>query len=255
MPSNNFFEESTAQSRIKATIVRDYFWAWVQVILSAQKKLGKGKRIAYVDLFAGPGRYKDGTKSTPLLVLEKAIADRDICERLVTIFNDVDPANAETLTREIEQIPDIWRLTYKPQIQAEEVGDKIVQMFANLNLIPTLFFVDPWGYKGLSLGLINSVVRNWGCDCIFFFNYNRINMGLNNEAVEKHIDVLFGEERAGALRQTLSGLSPDEREAAILEALAQALKGLGTQYVLPFCFKNEDGNRTSHYLIFATKHP
>ena len=25
-----------------------------------------GKKIAYIDLFAGPGRYKDGTKSTPL---------------------------------------------------------------------------------------------------------------------------------------------------------------------------------------------
>lgn len=255
MPSDTFFEESTAQSRIKATIVRDYFWAWVKVIVSAQRKWKKGERIAYIDLFAGPGRYKDGTKSTPLLILETAIADPDMCERLVTIFNDVDPVNAETLTKEIGEIPGIRSLKYKPQIQAEEVGDKIVQMFEKLNLIPTLFFVDPWGYKGLSLGLINSVVKNWGCDCIFFFNYNRINMGLNNEAVEKHIDVLLGEERAGALRKTLAGLKPDERETAIIEALAEALKELGAQYVLPFCFKDEKGNRTSHYLVFATKHP
>ena len=255
MASDTFFEESTAQSRIKATIVRDYFWAWVKVIVGAQKKWKKGERIAYIDLFAGPGRYKDGTKSTPLLILETAIADTDLCERLVTIFNDADPANAEALGKEINEIPGIRSLKYKPEIRTEEVGDKIVQMFEKLNLIPTFFFVDPWGYKGLSLGLINSVVRNWGCDCIFFFNYNRINMGLNNEAVEQHIDVLFGKERASALRKKLTGLKPEEREIAIVEALMEALKELGAQYVLPFCFKDEKGTRTSHYLIFATKHP
>ena len=153
------------------------------------------------------------------MILETAIADPEMCERLVTIFNDVDPANAEILTKEINDIPGIRSLKYRPQIQAEQVGEKIVQMFEKQNLIPTFFFVDPWGYKGLSLGLINSVVKNWGCDFIFFFNYNRINMGLHNEAVEQHIDVLFGEERAATLREMLAGLPPEERETAIVEAL------------------------------------
>jgi three-Cys-motif partner protein len=255
MSSNSFFDESTAQSRIKAAIVRDYFWAWVRVIVGTQKKWKKGERIAYIDLFAGPGRYKDGTKSTPLLVLEGAIADSEMCERLVTIFNDADRANAEALRKEINEIPGIRSLKYQPQIQAEEVGDKIVQMFEKLNLIPTFFFVDPWGYKGLSLGLINSVIKNWGCDCIFFFNYNRINMGLANKAVEEHINVLFGKARAEVLRKKLEGLRPEDREAAIIEALVEALKELGAGYVLPFCFKDEKGTRTSHHLIFATKHP
>src|SRR5712691_13263697 len=62
MRSESFFDESTAQSRIKATIVRDYFWAWAKVILPTVKR--RGGRIAYIDLFAGKGRYKDGTKST-----------------------------------------------------------------------------------------------------------------------------------------------------------------------------------------------
>ena len=77
-----------------------------------------------------------------------------------------------------------------------------------MNLVPTLLFVDPWGYKGLSLNLIDSVLKNWGCDCIFFFNYNRINMGLNNENVKEHMDALFGEQRANELRHKLSPLLP-----------------------------------------------
>jgi hypothetical protein len=32
------------------------------------------------------------------------------------------------------------------------------------------------------------------------------------------------------------------------------LKEMGGTYVLPFCFKNAQGTRTSHYLIFVSKH-
>lgn len=135
------------------------------------------------------------------------------------------------------------------------VGTSLLRSNMATILSPTFFFVDPWGYKGLSLGLINSVLKNWGCDCVFFFNYNRINMGLNNEVVKQHMDVLFGEERANELRSTLAGLPPYEREASIVEALSEALRELGAEYILPFCFKDEDGKRTSHHLVFATKHP
>ena len=48
-------------------------------------------------------------------------------------------------------------------------------------------------------------------------------------------------------------LSPSEGELAIVEEIANALTELGAKYVLPFCFKNAYGTRTSHHLIFATK--
>jgi hypothetical protein len=122
-----------------------------------------------------------------------------------------------------------------------------------MKLVPTLFFVDPWGYKGLSLRLVNSVLKDWGCDCIFFFNYNRINMGLTNAAVKEHMDALFGAERADALRQKLEPLSPFKRELLVVEELCQALRALGPRYVLPFRFKDDRGTRTSHHLILVSK--
>ena len=250
MDTENFFEESTEQSRSKAAIVRDYFGAWAKIILNKQKG-----RIAYIDLFAGPGRYKDGTKSTPLLVLESAVADPVMRERLITVFNDSDQHNVRSLRNEIAALPGIEQLKHQPDVDVGEVGDETVQAFQKINLVPTLLFADPWGYKGLSLGLINSVVKNWGCDCVFFFNYNRINMGIGNEVVEPHMNVLFTKARADQLRQRLTSLPSGEREATILEELCGALNELGAKYVLPFCFKNERGTRTSHHLIFATKHP
>lgn len=254
MSAEAFFDDAKEQSVVKATIVAKYFWAWAKVIISTVKSSRGSRKIAYIDLFAGPGRYEDGTKSTPLLILEKAIQDNDMRQMLVTIFNDKDERNVRSLERSINELPGVEQLTHTPIIRHQEVGKKIVEEFEQMRLIPTLIFVDPWGYKGLSLRLVNAVLKDWGCDCIFFFNYNRINMGVNNRFVEEHINALFGDEHAKALRSKLVNLSSEERELMIVEELSQALKGSSQRYVLPFRFRNDRGNRTSHHLIFVSKH-
>lgn len=246
-----FFDESQAQSRLKASIVTKYFWVWANVVKRAART--RTGRIAYIDLFAGPGRYEDGTKSTPLLVLEQAIKDPDMREMLVTIFNDGDPSHVESLRTSVASLPGIEKLKHSPVFINSLVGPELRQQFEKMNFLPTFFFVDPWGYKGLSLQLIHAVVKDWGCDCVFFFNYNRINMGLNNPAVEEHMNELFGSERATEVRKLLEGLSPTDRELMIVEQISQALKEKGPRYVLPFGFRNEQGTRTTHHLFFVSK--
>ncbi len=253
MATESFFDESKQQSQVKSTIVAKYFDAWSRVMMATQNRYNRGNRIAYIDLFAGPGRYSDGTNSTPLLVLERAIQDQSLRQRLVTIFNDKDECKTDSLQRAINELPDIGTLKYSPRVLTQEVGEKIVKGFEEMRLVPTLFFVDPWGYKGLSLRLVNSVVKDWGCDCIFFFNYNRINMGLHNEAVREHLNALFEEERAEDLRARLGPLTPEERELTIIEELCEAIRASGPKYVLPFRFKDAGGNRTKHHLIFVSK--
>jgi three-Cys-motif partner protein len=252
MVAKRFFEERSDQSRVKAELVEKYFYAWANVI--KKSVLSRNGRLAYMDLFAGPGRYRDGAASVPLMILEKAIDDEFLRNHLVTVFNDNDNNKTRTLESEISKLKGIHLLKHEPSVMNEEVGANIVRGFEGVKLVPTLFFVDPWGYKGLSLRLINSVLKDWGCDCIFFFNYNRINMGLNNPIVREHMDALFGKERANELREELVRLGPVQRDLTIVEAITAALKDMGGHYVLPFTFKNDDGTRTSHYLMFVSKH-
>ena len=69
------------------------------------------------------------------------------------------------------------------------------------------------------------------------------------------MDALFGKERAEALRVKFQmQVTPEQREAFILEELTKALREMGGRYVLPFRFRNEKGTRTTHHLIFVTKH-
>ncbi|MBF9234620.1 three-Cys-motif partner protein TcmP [Microvirga alba] len=250
---NGFFEEQREQSEVKASIVAKYFAAWSNVMLSVKRAYGGIERLAYIDLFAGPGRYEDGSKSTPIMVLEQALANPKLSDVLVTMFNDKDPDNVNSLNSAISALPGVSQLKHPPQVYCGEVDADAESMFRRVNLCPTFSFVDPFGYKGLSRGFIQAIIKDWGCDCVFFFNYSRINAGLNNDAVRHHMDALFGQERVQAMRATMAEMSSGEREPFILEELAAALKDLGAKFVLPFRFRREDGSRTSHALIFVSK--
>jgi three-Cys-motif partner protein len=112
MKIKKFFEERSDQSEVKARIVTKYFFAWAQVIMPTAAK--RGRKIAYIDLYAGPGRYKDGAASTPLLVLQTAIDDSRMSQMLVTYFNDAKSENTATLQEEINKLPNIKQLKYEP---------------------------------------------------------------------------------------------------------------------------------------------
>ena len=249
MQDNSFFHESKEQSQVKTRIVEKYFWSWATIMTQRAKK----PKIGYVDLFAGPGKYEDGTESTPILVLKKACEDDNIRTKLISVFNDINPEHVQNLQDAIDSSPTIGTLKWKPRVMNTEVDEELANIFESMKTIPTLFFVDPFGYKGLSLRLISSFLGNWGCDCIFFFNYNSINRSIKIRAVEEHIDALFGKERADELR-SLPPMRPSDRELFIIEAISQSLKEKAGQYVLPFRFKDERGTRSSHHLIFVSKH-
>lgn len=254
---DEFFSVPLDQSVVKAAIVSKYFGAWANVMMTtvARHPDPKRRRIAYIDLFAGPGRYADGTSSTPVKVLERAITDEKLRAMLVTIFNDSDEANVRALEKTIAEIPGVEGLTHQPTVWHNTVGDVVVKEFEASRFVPTLFFVDPFGYKGLSLRLINSVLKDFGCDCIIFFNYNRINMGISNPKVQAHMEALFGTERMKTLKPELAGMSrPEEREERVVEALCEALRAMGGKYTLPFRFRHATKELTSHHLIFVSKH-
>ena len=247
--ADQFFDERLDQSEVKAEIIQKYFYAWANVVTPTAKQ--GGNKIGYIDLYAGPGRYKDGAASTPLLILQHAIKHPILSQMLVTFFNDVDKDYSATLQTEIDKLPGLAALKYKPQVQCNEVGADAEKYFNETRLIPSFSFVDPFGYKGLSLKIVNGVIKDWGCDCVFFFNHGRINAGISNPKVEPHMDALFGPERASKLRETLPKKNPALRESLVLEEMSQAIKDMGGKFVLPFRFKR--GQRTSHYLIFVSK--
>jgi hypothetical protein len=117
--AHEFFSERADQSEVKARIVSNYFDAWARII--APRTMQSDGRIAYVDLFAGPGRYEDGSASTPLMVLAKAIANPKLREALVSLFNDHDEEHTRTLEQEIARLAGVETLTHKPAVYTGDI--------------------------------------------------------------------------------------------------------------------------------------
>ncbi len=159
--AKKFFEKRSEASLIKATIVQQYFGAWSKIILPMAEQYHEG-RIAYVDLYAGPGRYRDGSASTPLLVIESALKDPRVADAVVVLLNDQDKNNTDTLSEEITKLPGIECLRHKPVVENFTVDEDMARLFSENHQIPTFTFLDPFGYKGLSLLLVNGVIKDWG---------------------------------------------------------------------------------------------
>jgi three-Cys-motif partner protein len=250
---SEFFEDQKAQSRVKSTIIVKYFKAWA-AIMSRQVQGEKNPRLAYIDLFCGPGKYEDGAVSTPLLVLEHVIATPDLRDKVIAVFNDADTDRTSELDKNIRALPGIETLKHKFEIRMGDVDDDLVAEFASINMVPSFSFIDPFGYKGVTLELLEALMKGWGSDMVLFFPFDRINAALTNPKVTKHVDALFGKERADRLRELTSGMHPENREALIIEEFADALRERGYTYIIPYVFEYEQKDRTSHHLIFVTKH-
>ncbi len=124
-----FFNEQAEQSEVKTAILSKYFWAWAKIITAVLGRTKRDMKFAYIDLFAGPGRYEDGAKSTPLLILEQAIAEPAFRENLVAWFNDKDEENTSTLAKAIKELPGIENLKHEPRVYINEIGTEIVKLF------------------------------------------------------------------------------------------------------------------------------
>ncbi len=244
-----FFDSASGSSLAKSRIVFDYFRAWAKIILP--RSSGK---IVYMDLYCGPGVYADGTESTPLLILRHAISDEQLRRALVTVFNDEDVEACKALDSAIKCLPGARNLANAPQICASTIDEGMARILAGISLAPTLLFVDPWGYKGLSLDLVNAVLKDWACECLFFFNYNRVNAALTNPKVTNHVDALFGRSRADTLRRCVGAMTPAEREALVVRTLVDAVVEEHSGHALAFKFPSDQVDRTSHFLVFVTKH-
>lgn len=245
----SFFDKQKSNSQIKSEIVSQYFWMWAKVM----KTRTKTGRLAYIDLYCGQGTYEDGSKSTPILILERALREPLVKNQLVSYFNDGDSKCIDKLKKAVGKIENIDKLKYAPAFSNVNIDEEIEKNFSKYKFDPTLFFVDPFGYKGLSLGLIKSVLKDWGCDCFFFFNYVRVNAAINNDKFTCHTDGLFGKGRTAELRKELENLGAKERELKLITALKDALKNIGGKYSCGIRFQKEDAERTGHYLVSVSK--
>lgn len=246
MATEDFFEKQTDDSRIKTSIVYNHFASWLNIIGNTTKK--NPRPLAYLEMFAGPGIFKDGNKSTPVLVAERVITSA-FANRVKLVLNEVNADYADALQDNLSAIPGFDSLQIPAVFSREDVTSNHRRFLNEIQDMPAIMFVDPWGYKGVSLALFNEFMAgaDMGRDAILFFNYRRVTAAISNELFREHMNLMFGPERASRLAAEVEGLHDERREAKVLGAIEEALKEI-TPFVQRFEFTKRGDN-----LIFLAK--
>jgi three-Cys-motif partner protein len=247
-----FGSTRTLASETKSGIVSAAFLGWAGVMLSQNPVA-----LFYYDFFCGRGVYEDGSPSTPLELFAKITNDQRLSSVIRMVFNDRKAQSVLRLRELMVAHPGYSALRYPPIFAHGEVDEELVAgLRAGLPHPPSFAFLDPFGYKGITRGVLSNMLQDYGSDVLFFFNYHAIKRVLSNpnEKLRGHVEALLGVEAVRELRQ-LFAESDDERknESAVLDALRQSMRSIDGHDVLTFAFRRRSGH-ASHHLAFVSKH-
>jgi three-Cys-motif partner protein len=88
---------------------------------------------------------------------------------LVALFNDKDPERVKVLRTNVVAPAGIDSLKHKPRFRTGEVDEELLGRLRKSSAIPAFSFIDPFGYRGLTLELVDVLMQGWGRDMVLFF--------------------------------------------------------------------------------------
>lgn len=246
--------EYTQHAKIKHLLLSKYLTTWI-TILGSNSPL-----VCYFDGFAGRGNYNDGNYGSPILALEAMEQVRSTSHirglKYNCFFIESDLDNFNNLDKVIEQergrfpsVNSIKCINADFDSYINELLDKYDR--ENKSLAPSFFFIDPFGYTGLSFYTIQRILRNPGAEVFINFMVRDVNRFLSLPNQVENMNMLFG----GDSWKELASYSGKERQDALRDLYMNNLLESGSaKYVWPFRICEDDRCATLYYLIYATNH-
>lgn len=259
--TDGFYVSQSDKSRVKTLIVTDFLKVYFPII---NNSVGKdSKEIIYIDLFCGPGKFEDGKASTPLALLDFLNSQKsdDIRNKIRIVFNDEETEYINKLNEIIKNHDVTKKLKFQITVTNTCANDVDVKSYT-CKRCPIFSFIDPWGYKDVSVTQTWELVKNLGSDCVLFFNSNRFIMDINKEKQKCHFEPIFGEQLDEVVKTVNSShINQKQKAQKIVELFSKNLisemdkssyKGYKL-FVLPFTFEADDKEKVSHHILFITK--
>ncbi|MFH1661797.1 MAG: three-Cys-motif partner protein TcmP [Candidatus Falkowbacteria bacterium] len=237
--------ELEPHTNTKHEILKRYLQRWLPILGTFNKGL------FYIDGFAGPGVYTNGEKGSPIIAIKTAI-DLIKEERLKTtlycLFIEKDPERCKILEREINQI-DIPK-QIKIKIKNKDFLSSMDDVLNNrlIKVLPTLIFIDPFGFSHTPFCLIKKIMMNNICDFFINFNYEEIERFLSLSEQENNFINFFGCEE---WKRALILKNKDKRKFLHDLYIKQLHKEAGIKYIRSFTMINKS-NKIDYFLFFGT---
>jgi len=242
-------------TKVKHEVFSKYIKAWSNI-------LGTYHSLNIFDCFAGRGRYIDGSEGSPLKILQILInlkKNQGKPENAYCHFIEKNKDNHDNLCDEITnfktQNTNLDWLEIKTYCdEFSNILDDIIR--DNGDSISTgFFFIDPFGFSGISLELIKKILTYERTEVFITFMTRDVNRFLKSPPHQSSIQELFGCENVQEMltQEPYFGL---KREQAILSLYRNQLhEKTGVKYTFPFQVKADKNLQTVYYLIHCTNNP
>lgn len=214
-----------------------------------------GSRIVYLDGFAGPGIYSNGEEGSPIIALRTAFEHKlmDKFREIRFLFIESRIDRAEKLEEVIEEtFPDLPD-SIKYEVISGEFEKTLGKGLDELEkrgsrLAPCFAFIDPFGYTGFSMKLLEKLLSHERCEVFITFMSGFVKRFLD-EGKGEALDNLFGTIEWRAIKDI-----EEYRDQPLLDLyLRQLKKNCDVKYIRSFKMIGEH-NQVIYHLIFCTKH-
>jgi three-Cys-motif partner protein len=242
--------DKASHTEAKHIILRRYLGAWFAI-------MGRfNSRILYLDGFAGPGVYTDGSPGSPLIALETLTQHSAFSPSVeyVFLFNEDRADRIEELQKNVQAmaLPTNVRVHIESG-KFEEVANSIIESLdeGKASLAPTFAFLDPFGPSGMPIDVVSRLLAAPKCELFCFFDLNHlIRFGTAGGASDAVMERLFGTDEFKN-----APCSGKQRENYFIDLFERQLRDVGGfPHTLSFVMKGMN-NKPVCAMVYATRIP
>lgn len=238
--------EYREHTRVKHILLEKYLTAWIPI-------LGRyNPKICYFDGFAGKGEYVDRALGSPIIALKVADKLSSYFGKLICFFVEKDESNFKNLKEVLEREKSSIENWQKIEIvkKNDEFANVIDGIFKHLGkgvLVPSFFFVDPFGFSGIPFRIIEQILSNPKTEVFFTFMVRDISRFIQLNELKDTFNELFGTDKWKNILK-----SSKRPEIALIDLYREQLHEVANvEYSWPFRVCTSEKVQTLYYLLHA----
>ncbi|MGN7479726.1 three-Cys-motif partner protein TcmP [Solibacillus silvestris] len=160
--SEKHFEKKDIQTDLKHFLLKEYLIQWGTILSNASFGSPINK-VDFVDCFAGKGEFNDGKSGSPKIAMERLFETQ---QRFNTTYNKCLPFNINTIEIDKEYHDNLVKIKVTAPFPNQihnflgtfEENAPLLNKRTKMN--PALYFIDPFGYKGLPMKTLAEIMQN-----------------------------------------------------------------------------------------------
>ena len=212
--------------------------------------------LGYIDGFAGRGVYENGEPGSPILAMRAAQEQIDKIGKLkefLCVFIEKNKENYCCLEEQVAlAAPECPAVTHFLIHKTFEAAiHEIMEEIDPDKTIPILYFIDPFGWKGIPFETIKGIMAQPKSEILFVFMTYEMGRFLGSPFHEESLTQLFN----GDSWKKASRYTGRNRHEALVQLYEDLLRNeTNAKHVWPFRVSDSFMRRTKYYIIYVTHH-